>query len=225
MAIEDPNPDIHGHALIAPLAAYVFSTMFHHQPLLFLAASWDPQRMITYAFLHCAANPDREYMPSIKRFVTTNPQLAFHPMLIPLLIMDLETDSTLGDDQEWTSIMFQIEIKTQQRPSYTETVDPLDLDLASIVQQLNGCSSFVTLIGRETEAVLIHLRQVREAISDLQIRSPGLEVVSRTLIKHVDFLTESRKNLLLRLQNLQRRSQIQLAFVCSRLTTTFSASG
>jgi hypothetical protein len=76
--------------------------MFHHKPLLYLAASWDPERRITYAFLHCASDPDREYIPRIKRFLIKNALQAMHPILLPVLIIDLETNSTLGDDEWWT---------------------------------------------------------------------------------------------------------------------------
>ncbi|KAH9203582.1 hypothetical protein DL95DRAFT_142809 [Leptodontidium sp. 2 PMI_412] len=49
-------------------------------------------------------------------------------------------------------------------------------------------------------------------ISDLQSMSPNLRKSSNQLTGHVNFLISSRKNLFLRLQNLQRRSQTQLAF-------------
>ena len=189
--------------------------MFHHSPILFLATSWDPIRNITYALLHCAADPDREYMSRIKSFLTTNPQQASHPILLPVLIMDLETDSTLLDDEGWTSDLVDVERETGQRAGFDEIVDLAKLDLPSIVKQMNACSQFVSLVDRESEAVLHHLRQAREAISDIQTRRPDLEGVSHTLTRHVEFLIESRKGLLLRLQNIQRRSQIQLAYVCS----------
>lgn len=187
--------------------------MFNHNPLLFLAVSWDPRTNNTYAFLHCVADSHREYLSRIKRFVSANPQLATNPVLLPLLIMDLETDSTLADEEGWVSELKQIESETKQSSVHTEAFDPVDLDLTSIVQKLNGCIGFVTKIERESEAVLLHLHQAHEAISDLQTVSPRLEEVSRVLMKYVDFQIESRKNLFLRLQNLRRRSQLQLDFV------------
>jgi hypothetical protein len=160
-------------------------------------------------------------MPRLKHFLTENILQAIHPMLLPILIMDLETTSTLNDDEYWTGLMQEVESETRQRAKDSEIVDPFDLDLPSIVQRLNGCSYFLSLIERESEAVLLHLRQTRDAISDLQIKSPSFETETRTLTRHVDFLIESRKNLFLRLQNLQRRSQIQLAFVCLHSKKSF----
>jgi hypothetical protein len=195
--------------------------MFHNSPFLLLAVSWDPESRTTYAFLHLASNPDQDYMPHMKRFLTENILQAIHPMLLPILITDSETTATLNDDEYWTSLMQEVESETRQRARDSEIVDPFDLDLPSIVQRLNGCSYFLSLIERESEAVLLHLRQTRDAISDLHIKSPNFETETRTLTRHVDFLIESRKNLSLRLQNLQRRSQTQLAFVRLHSKTSF----
>lgn len=140
-------------------------------------------------------------------------------MLLPLLIMDLETNLTLRDDEHWTGEIQKVENETKQRPyndnKTSKTVDLLDLDLYSIVQRLNRCSVFLSLIERESEVVMLQLDQARGMISDLQSTSLRLGESSRTLIRHVDFLINSRRTLFLRLQNLQRRSQTQLAFVCS----------
>lgn len=210
--VADPNPT---------LTAYVYSTLFHHSPFWCVAASWDPETNTTYAVLHCASNPDEESIPRIKRFLTKMAPLAMHPMLLPVLIMDLETNLTLRDDERWTGEINDIESETRQRPYAVENVDPVDLDLGSIVQRLNGCSVFLSLIERESEAVLLHLDQARTAISELQSTSPRLGESTRILTRHVEFLIHSRKTLFMRLQNLQRRSQTQLAFVCSRHTDIF----
>jgi hypothetical protein len=138
--------------------------------------------------------------------------LAMHPILVPVLIMDLETNLTLRDDENWTNELRQIENETTQEPSNCRRVDPFELDLPSIVQRLNGCSVFLSLIERESETVLIHLDHARRVISELQCTH--LKGPSRLLERHVEFLIESRKNVLLRLQNIQRRSQTQLQFVC-----------
>ena len=178
-----------------------------------MAASWDPERKITYAFMQLCANPDREYIPRIRSYLISNPRLAKHPMVLPTLTMDLETTATLADDQGWTQVVQEVEHETGQRPGDFRVVDPLEINLPSIVQRLNGCSCFLSLIERESEAVLLHLTQTRQAILDLQDNGQHFGGVTSTLVRHVDFLTESRKNLFMRLQNLQRRSQMQLRFV------------
>lgn len=189
--------------------------MFNHNPFWCLAASWDPKTRITYAFLHCTSDPKEECIPHIKQFLARVPQHATQPMLLPVLIMDLETNLTLHDDEDWTNVVLDIEEKTRQRPRESEQLDPRSLDLPLIVQKLNGCSVFLSLIERESEAVLLHLELARKITLSLQAAPPGHEELTRKLIMHIDFLVESRKNVLLRLQNLQRRSQTQLAFVCT----------
>jgi hypothetical protein len=187
--------------------------MFHHCPFWGLAAFWDSEKNITYAFLHCISEVDRESIPRFKRFLTESAPLAMHPMLLPVLIMDLETNSTLVDDEHWTTEIKKVERETRQEPGTTKPVGSLDIDLPSIVQRMNGASVFLSLIERESEAVLLHLNQARRMVSDLQSTSPRLRQSSIMLIRHIEFLVNSRKNLLFRLQNLQRRSQTQLAFV------------
>jgi hypothetical protein len=142
-----------------------------------------------------------------------------HPLLLPILIMDLETNLTLGDDERWTTDISKVEQETRQKPNASKTIDPLPLNLPSIVQRLNAASVFLSLIERESEAVLLHLDQARKMTSDLQSTSPNLRQASKILMRHIEFLVNSRKNLLFRLQNLQRRSQTQLTFVCSDIMT------
>ena len=189
---------------------YIFSTMFNHYPLWYLAASWDPKNNITYAFLHCKRPPDHaNSIPRFKRFLTQMAIRPTHPMLLPVLVIDLETNLTLQDDEYWTEEIRKIESETR---GGSRTTDPLDLDLHSIVQRLNGGSIFLSKIERESEAVLLQLEQMHSKILDMQSHSLCLKELTPSLIRQIDFLVNSRKNLLLRLQNLQRRSQIQLAF-------------
>jgi hypothetical protein len=197
------------------LVAYIFSTMFHHCPFWGLAAFWDPGKNITYAFLHCISEDDRESIPRFKRFLTESAPLIIHPILLPVLIMDLETNSTLADDEHWTTEIMKVERETRQEPNTTKSTHSLDLDLPSIIQRMNAASVFLSLIERESETVLLHLDQAGRMVSDLQSTSPRLGQSSIILIRHIEFLVNSRKNLLFRLQNLQRRSQTQLAFVWS----------
>lgn len=193
------------------LAAYVFSTLFHHCPFWALAAFWDSEKNITYAFLQCDPGPNRDSIPRLKRFLAKSAPQALHPLLVPVLIMDLETNLTLRDDERWTAEIRNVELETGQEPDCrAKTLDPFDL-----VQRLNGCSGFLSLIERESEVVLLHLDQALNMISDLQSMSPNLRKSSNQLTGLVNFLISSRKNLFFRLQNLQRRSQTQLAFVCS----------
>jgi len=188
--------------------------MFHHSPFWSLAAFWDPSTNITYAFLHCTSDPEEDSTPRLKHFLTESAPHSLHPLLLPLLIMDLETNLTLRDEEEYTRDINSIEEETKQAPGTSATpVNSLDLDLPLTVQRLNGCSIFLSLIERESAAVLLHLETLRSMTSELHSSNPKLATSGKRLLMHVDFLTNSRKNLFLRLQNLQRRSQTQLDFV------------
>lgn len=100
----------------------------------------------------------------------------------------------------------------QDIPYDSEAVDLLNLDLSLIMQRLKGCNAFLSLIELQSKAVLLHLNQVHD-ILDLQLMPVILGNPSRTLTKHVEFLINSPKNLLL---PLQRRSQTQLYVLDTR---------
>ena len=112
--------------------------------------------------------------------------------------MDLETNLTLGDDERWTTEINDIESETGQNPNCaTKPLDPFGLDLPSIVQRLNGCSVFLSLIERESEVVLLHLEQALNMIPDLHSISPNIRKSSNFLTRHVKFLIISRRNFVL----------------------------
>lgn len=76
--------------------------MYHHFPLWYLAFLWDPATRITYAFVHYTAARTEECIPRLKSFVAKSGSQVTHPMLLPVLIMDLETNLTLRDDEQRT---------------------------------------------------------------------------------------------------------------------------
>lgn len=189
--------------------------MLHHCPFWALAATWNPEKNITYAFFHCTSDTEQESIPRLTRLLNKTTPQYMHPILLPVIIMDLETALTLNDDEAWTLEINDIEEETRQKHnSVAKPLNPHELDLASIIRRLNGGSVFLSLIERESEAVLLHLEQSRRMILKLPSMSGALRQPTKGLISHIDFLVNSRKNLFIRLQNLQRRSQTQLAFVC-----------
>jgi hypothetical protein len=163
--------------------------------------------------MHCTADPEREYISAIKQALAEMPPRGTLPMLLPILIVDLETNGTLIDDEEHTETIQDIENQTKRGLPETNPVAVQSLYLPSIVQRLNRASIFLSLIENESEMVLLQLAQMRKALLDLQSKHSSLTEPSRSLMQQVDFLVVSRKSLFLRLQNLQRRCQTQLAFV------------
>jgi hypothetical protein len=150
------------------LAAYVFSTLFHHCPFWALAAFWDSEKNISYAFLQCTEESGRSSIPRLERFLAKSAPQDLHPLLVPVLIMDLETNLTLVDNERWTIEINNAESETGQEPDRTtKTLDPFSLDLPGIVQRLNACSIFLSLIEEESELVLLHLDQALNMVSNL----------------------------------------------------------
>jgi hypothetical protein len=171
-------------------------------------ASWDPETNITYAYLHCRAPTAFRCIPLCKEFLKATAKSSLHPLLLPVLVMDLETDSTLLDDMQWAGEITDIESKTQR-----EGLEALELDLPAVVQRLNEASVFLSKIERECDAVLFHLEKAQKMIKDVTNLSSAMATPGEVLMRHTTFLVDSRKNLFMRLQNLQRRSQTRLTLV------------
>jgi hypothetical protein len=165
---------------------------------------------MTYAYLQCKSDPEEQSMNRLKKYLTTLAPTALHPLMIPVIIMDLETDLTLRDDTVYHEMISNIEDNTG---GDVPALDVFALDLPMIVSQLNRASVFVSKIERECETTLLHMDKARVMILAIQDLRPNLEKQSRRLIRHVDLLLQSRKNVFFRLQNLQKRTQTRLSLV------------
>jgi uncharacterized protein YfcZ (UPF0381/DUF406 family) len=174
-----------------------------------MAASWDPKTNTTYAYLHCRADPDERSIERLKTFLREMAPTALDPVLLPVLVMDLETDLTLRDDFTFHCEILDIEAKTGGGGE----ADILAFDLHSIVQSLNASSVFLSKIERDCESALLHLEKAKKMISETAEMCSLITKQSETLHRHVEFLIDSRKDIFYRLQNLQRRSQTRLALV------------
>jgi hypothetical protein len=195
------------------ILAYIFSTLFHHYPFYIMAASWDHSTNTTYAYLHCRASLEFQCIPPVREFLLKTADSNMHPILLPVLIMDLETDATMGDDDHRTSQIGDMESETDK-----EEHELLELDLAAIVRRLDQSIVFLSKIERECQVVLLHLEKALKMISDAaRLSASGYmitEQAGKRLIPHINNLVDSRKNLSLRMQNLEKRCQIRLTLVC-----------
>ena len=162
------------------------------------------------------------------RYLKSTAPLVLHLLLLPIIIMDLETSLSLRDCQQWRAELGALEEVTGQNPMdlnsseswQSQKNDPLDLDLGLLMRRMNACSVFMRLIQRECEGVLEQLAQVREALASsntwwqgFPTGSPFERDVERRLKAHIDFLLTSRKILLIRLNEVQQGTQTQLAVV------------
>jgi hypothetical protein len=189
--------------------------MFHHNPFWALAASYDPASKITNVLLHCTSDSYHEPIERLKRYLVSMAPKAMHPLLLPVLITDLDTTLTLQDCMHWKETLAEVAHETGQNAnalSASRPADPLALDFPSVVQRLNGCSMFVYAIQRECEGMLEQLAQM---VAELSESAAQLQAVSKRLKRHVQFVTTSRKMLLIRLNEIQRGTQTQLSAVYS----------
>jgi hypothetical protein len=80
--------------------------------------------------------------------------LMFHPLLLPILIIDLKTPLTLRDCQQSRAELGALEDIAGQNPMDTsgpggwqaQTRDTLQLDFGPLMHRLNACTVFMMLI-------------------------------------------------------------------------------
>jgi hypothetical protein len=193
-----------------------------------MAASYDPVTKTTHALLHCEYS---EGFDSILRFKQYIKSMAgqMHPLMLPVMIIDMGTSLALGTFANAGSSLRSIEAETGQSALITgvgnESVsvdDPLALDLVSLVHRLSKCSSDVRVSGKDSEVVLLHLQLIRSTIDEVASGVPPfsstayehLQSSSIQVRRHVDYLINSRKILLLRFEEVQSGAQTQLSVVC-----------
>ena len=192
-----------------------------------MAASYDPVTKTTNALLHCEFSAGYDSIGRFKQYIKSMAG-QMHPLMLPVMIVDMETSNALGTFANAGSSLRKIEAETGQSALITgvgnETVsvdDPLALDLVSLVNRLCRCSSDVRVSEKDSEVVLEHLQVIRSAIDEVASGVPPfssdayehLEPSSGKLRRHIDYLISSRKILLLRFQEVQLGAQTQLSVV------------
>jgi hypothetical protein len=207
--------------------AYIFATRFHFLPFWSMAASYNPATKTTNALLHCEFSEGFDSIGRFKQYVKSMAS-QMHPIMLPVMVSDMDTSLALGTFANAGSSLRKIEAETGQNALITdrenETVsvdDPLSLDLSSLVNRLSRCSSDVRVSEKDSEVVLEHLRLIRSTIDEVTGGAPPfssdayehLQSSSRQLRRHVDYLINSRKILLLRFQEVQLGAQTQLSVV------------
>ena len=193
-----------------------------------MAASYDPTTKITNALLHCEYSAGFDSIGRLKRYIKSMAG-QMHPMMLPVMIIDMDTSLALGTFANAGSTLRKIEAETGQNALISSLEndsvsvdDPLALDLSSLVNRLSRCSSDVRVSEKDSEVVLEHLHLIKRDIDEAASGVPPfsakayehLQSSSRQLRHHIDYLISSRKILLLRFQEVQLGAQTQLSVVC-----------
>ena len=192
-----------------------------------MAASYNPVTKTTNALLHCEYSAGFDSIGRFKQYIKSMAG-QMHPLMLPVMIIDMDTSLALGTFANAGSSLRKIEAETGQNALIAgvgnESVlvdDPLALDLLSLVNRLSRCSSDVRVSEKDSEVVLEHLKLIRstvdEVVSGVPPFSPDVyeHLLSSSIQvrRHVDYLISSRKILLLRFQEVQIGAQTQLSVV------------
>jgi hypothetical protein len=179
-------------------------------------------------------NAKEALIPHLKQFVTNAAASGvIHPLVLALAVIDIETHATLDDDCEFNGLISDIEDEI----GFTNLHDPqLDVALSErkrkeLIQRTNAASLFINRIERESQAVLLHLKEISTMLDGSFAKIPELTFAGASLKNHVRFLVNSRENVFVRLWALQMRCETLLKLVSSanvksnvlRNTNTFTA--
>lgn len=200
--------------------------MFRHGPYWRVAASYDYNTNVTYALLNCKAAVDEECITRFVSFLKNICTDECHPLLLPVIIIDLETNLTFRDDQGYTDVVDDIEQETHQCASYDDNdlPDESTLDLPSIIHRANKILQFLSLIDRETHVTLRQLKVIQREVKDGRDQLMKEKLSTSGLLDHVQFLIDSREAVSFRLENVQRRAKIQLEWVSDIFLLLFAVT-
>jgi len=161
-------------------------------------------------------NAKEALIPHLKQFVTNAAAAGIiHPLVPALAVIDIETHATWGDDFEFNGIINDIEDEV----GFTNLHEPqLDLKLSTrkrkeLIQRTNGASLFINRIERESQEVLLHLKEIATMLDGSFGKIPELTPAGESLKRHVRFLVNSRENVFVRLRALQMRCETLLKLV------------
>jgi hypothetical protein len=119
----------------------MFTTRFHYLPFRAVAASYDSTTKTTYALRHCEASPDFRSIERLKQYLSSLAPLEMHPMMLPVVIIDMATSLALGTFANTGSSLPVIEAETGQNGLHIHSTnnlkpldDPLKLNFLSNIQ-------------------------------------------------------------------------------------------
>ena len=159
----------------------------------------------------------------MKQFIiNTAASGTIHPLVPALAVIDIETHATLGDDLQFNGLISEIEDEI----GFTNMHEPqFDVVLSAqkrkeLIQRTNAASLFINRIERESEEVLLHLKEITTMLDGSFAKIPELTSAGESMKKHVRFLVNSRENVFIRLRALQMRCETLLKLVSSADVTS-----
>lgn len=152
----------------------------------------------------------------------------FYPLILPIIIADLETSLTLRDCEQWKEELDELEQATEKNLLCEQTSSPSPsdgekMDPVTLIQKLNACSVFIRIIERESDGVLEQRPSIKDAIGEAaqwwrtaesigEVFSQEMRI-QRKLRAHIEFLVSSRRLTRIRLDEIQKGTKTQLDVV------------
>lgn len=192
-----------------------------------MAASYNPQTNVTTAYLQLTSfNANEILIPHLKQFVTNTAAAGIiHPLVPALAVIDIETHATLGDDLQFSgrirSIEDEIGFSNLHEPELYVSLS--EQKRKELIQRTNAASLFINRIERESQEVLLHLKEIATMLDGSFAKIPELTSAGENLKKHVRFLVNSRENVFVRLRALQMKCETLLKLVSfADVTSSFA---
>lgn len=136
-----------------------------------------------------------------------------HPMCLPLILCEMQTDSDSNNVKKQSALLFQVELETRMH-SY-EFADSLksseDLDYDDVTRKLNGIMSKLSFHQMRLEATLKSLEYIKGC--EKHFRRDSWMELSDTLLVRIDQVADENTSLLAEVLCNQRIGQSQLDVV------------
>jgi hypothetical protein len=194
--------------------AFLFSTFYSWLPHWNVAASYDPESRITYAYIQ-QIDTGPSNMDYFIRYLKAAENAVLHPLLLPILISDLRTSSVMLPVKELGVGLTEIESKlTGSGLTTMRVMNPLDLDLPSISADLLTCSAKANDRARNVEFFLTVLERIGKALDTFTFNASKQGVLHTAMLRqHVEYLVISNQSMILRLKHMQTVTQTSLSGV------------
>jgi hypothetical protein len=199
-----------------------------------MAASYDPETNVTYAYLRHTPEPYygnglELIVPHLKRIASS----LMHPLIIPTLVADLHANMNVTDHNTLHGRLQTIEAKFANNVIGKEgpvIVDSLQLDLPTLVGELLYCNVHFAFVWQHAETYAFTLplmKKETEMIKEYVAAShlhPHFEELSAQVERKLESVKVRIQSITPRRHRVQTTLQMLLSVVCVVTHLTFLAN-
>jgi len=196
----------------------IFQPGYYH-----LALSYSAHNNLTYALILCKTKLNSVPTDTtILQNLHTHTSFTTHPLLLPLIIVDLCIASSATRIESVDYQLDELEETTGQHEWVNRPRgDPMELDFVSVTRKLNFISGTLGGESMRVKGTLLTLEKIVEEIDLLVLSGSGdsgagnLKGQGKVLKEMVAYYSNKCQNLSLRAEFEEKRVQTQIAVVCS----------